>query len=73
MIDLLKTHHDLTGNYNKLHTLQMQLPTTTTTTHDGGISGGGNGAAATNVPHHNGKDVRILYQVGVSIKIFIKT
>ncbi|XP_065360847.1 protein giant-lens [Calliphora vicina] len=66
MLDLLKSHHDLTGNYNKLHTLQMQLPTTTSTTHASGVSGGGNGAASTNVAHHNGKDVRILYQVGDS-------
>ncbi|XP_023300839.2 protein giant-lens-like isoform X2 [Lucilia cuprina] len=51
MLDLLKTHHDLTGNYNKLHDIGSSSSSS---------SGGG-------MTHHNGKDVRILYQVGVSI------
>lgn len=57
MLDMLKSHHDLTITYNKLHNNGII-----------GLDGSNNGNNGANLAgHHNGKDVRILYQVGVSI------
>ena len=55
MLDLLKTHHEYE---HKFHTLQV--------TTNGGLTGD----ISVNVGHHSLKDVRILYQVGVSICVF---
>ena len=54
MLDLLKTHHDYE---HKFHTLQV--------TTNGGLTGD----ISINMGHHSLKDVRILYQVGVSISV----
>ncbi|KAM7355833.1 protein argos [Cochliomyia hominivorax] len=59
MLDMLKSsHHDLTENFNKLHSLQI------TATNGAGSGETINGVS--NSVHRNGKDVRILYQVGDS-------
>lgn len=68
MLDILqKSHHDQTGNH--------KLPTPAQGSNERAGGGGGNGGhrdlvgggAGASATHRSVKDVRILYQVGVSI------